>query len=111
MTIDRERNNYGKYPKDNKRKLKAIIRLLNVTDKIPYELLLDADPSKKLVDSYMAKAQKYIAVYENKTIVICVLVKLNEKTIEIKNVAIAENLQVQGIGTKMIENAFHISQQ
>lgn len=85
------------------------IRLLNKDEAIPYELLLDADPSKKLVDRYILKGETYLAIKAAETVGVCVLVRINEETIEIKNLAVAEKLQGTGIGKKMIDNAFDIA--
>ena len=82
------------------------IRPLKHTDEIPYELLLDADPSRKLVDSYMAKGETYLALQGEETAAVCIMVHINDETIEIKNLAVAENMQGRGIGTRMIAFAF-----
>ncbi|WP_018342215.1 GNAT family N-acetyltransferase [Cytophaga aurantiaca] len=86
-----------------------LFRLLTKEDVIPYELLLDADPSKKLVDLYMSKGDTYIAVQDNTTIGVCVLVAINTDTTEIKNLAVAEALQGKGIGTKIIQHVFELA--
>ncbi|MEP6677389.1 MAG: GNAT family N-acetyltransferase [Ferruginibacter sp.] len=85
------------------------IRSLNKSEVIPYKLLLDADPSKKLVDSYISNGETYVATQGCETVAVCVLLKINEETIEIKNLAVAEPLQGMGIGKKMIVNAFGIA--
>ncbi|MEO5997092.1 MAG: GNAT family N-acetyltransferase [Chitinophagaceae bacterium] len=85
------------------------IRLLNKDEEIPYELLLDADPSKKLVDNYISKGETYLALKAGETVGVCILVRINKETIEIKNLAVAEKIQGKGIGTIMIEYAFEIA--
>lgn len=54
----------------------------------------------------MAKGETYITTYENEIVSVYVLLKINEETIEIKNLAVTESMQGKGVGTKMIENAF-----
>ncbi|MCF0042134.1 GNAT family N-acetyltransferase [Dyadobacter fanqingshengii] len=97
--------------KESQLVISSQIRMLNDNDKIPYNLLLDADPSKKLVDSYLSSGETYLTVIENETIGVCVLVTVNSETIEIKNLAVAENMRGQGIGTRMIKNSFQIAKQ
>jgi ribosomal protein S18 acetylase RimI-like enzyme len=85
---------------------KILIRQLEKTDPIPYELLLDADPSKVLVDQYLADADIFIATYNNSIAGVYVLLPLNPAYIEIKNIAVVENLQGKGIGKIMLNDAF-----
>ncbi len=87
------------------------IRLLQDTDAIPYELLLDADPSKTLVDRYMSKGETYLARQGHETLAVCVVLPLNQETIEIKNLAVAEKVQGKGIGKAMIAHVFDAAKQ
>ncbi|MGN6647389.1 MAG: GNAT family N-acetyltransferase [Cytophaga sp.] len=87
------------------------IRLLEQADAVPYELLLDADPSRKLVDSYMAKGETYIALHNGETVAACILMHINAETTEIRNLAVAEKVQGRGIGTRMIAHAFELAKQ
>jgi ribosomal protein S18 acetylase RimI-like enzyme len=78
---------------------------------IPYKLLLLADPSKELIDQYLQSSTVFIAAQNEKTIGAIVLYPLNDKEVEIKNIAVEPALQGQGIGHFLIENAINITKQ
>ncbi len=66
------------------------IRKLEETDTIPYHLLLDADPSRQMVDSYLARSECYI---------------------ELMNIAIAGPFQRKGIGKLLMEHAWQVARE
>lgn len=71
----------------------------------PYELLLLADPSTKLVNEYLSKGETYIALMAEETIGVYVLLQRDDKTREIKNIAVAEKYQGNGIGKMLLDHA------
>lgn len=70
-----------------------------------FELLLLADPSKKLIDAYLQHSRVFVACRNEEMDGIIVLCKLNNDTVEIKNVAVKPELQGKGIGSFLINNA------
>ncbi|MDQ1097588.1 MULTISPECIES: GNAT family N-acetyltransferase [Chryseobacterium] len=83
-----------------------IFKQLGKNDKFPYELLLLADPSKKMIDTYIRHSEVFTAVYQEETIGVIALFPLEKNTAEIKNIAVKPEFQQQGIGTFLIENTF-----
>lgn len=81
------------------------IRLLGKEEPLPMELLLEADPSEKLVRSYCAESRVYAVVTADGTIGVLVLFPLDAAAAEIKNIAVAENARGKGLGEKMISHA------
>lgn len=81
------------------------IELLNKEQSIPYDLLLLADPSKKLVDEYLKRGKCYVALLDNKVIGVFVLINTRPETIELVNIAVDENYQGKGIGKKLVLDA------
>ncbi|MFC4559002.1 GNAT family N-acetyltransferase [Virgibacillus kekensis] len=73
--------------------------------KAPMDLLLLADPSEEQVNSYLKKGQCYIAKISNRIIGVYVLVPINSRRIEIKNIAVAENEQGKGNGKELVKHA------
>ena len=57
---------------------------------IPYHLLLDADPSKKLVDKYLSSGILFGAFYHIELAGVCLLIFHNNITAEIINLAVLE---------------------
>ncbi|WXR60292.1 GNAT family N-acetyltransferase [Peptostreptococcaceae bacterium AGR-M142] len=80
------------------------IRKMNKSDEIPYDLLLLADPSKDLIDSYIKNSNSFIAQKEDKIVGICVVIKIKTDIFEIVNIAVDETCQRKGIAKKLIYN-------
>lgn len=74
-------------------------------DTIPYELLLLADPSREAINRYLPKSQLFLAYVDSLLVGCYVLGKLNHQTVEIKNIAVANQYQDRGIGTILLEDA------
>jgi len=91
-----------KYPKWTFKKL-------NPNGKIPYELLLLADPSKELVDAYLNNSEIFIATQNQKTLGVIVILPLMNSVVEIKNIAVLPELQGQSIGSFLIKNAIEFA--
>jgi len=87
-----------------------IFKQLEKKDEIPYELLLLADPSKKMIDQYIRKSDVFTAMHQEETIGVIALFQLTKNTAEIKNVAVKTEFQKQGIGTFLIENTIQAAQ-
>ncbi|MCM3525030.1 GNAT family N-acetyltransferase [Bacillus subtilis] len=79
--------------------------------KTHYELLLDADPSKKLVHSYLNRSYCIEAKEKQKVIGVIVLMPTRPETLEIVNIAVSEDYQGKGIGKKLIEYALEYARQ
>lgn len=71
---------------------------------IPYHLLLDADPSKKLVDTYLSKGLLFGAFYGVELAGECLLV-FHNTIAEIINLAVLEKYQNMSIGKSLISMA------
>ncbi|MGI2328760.1 GNAT family N-acetyltransferase [Planococcus sp. YIM B11945] len=81
------------------------IRRLLENEALPMDLLLEADPSEKLVRAYSTKGFCYIAERHGKRIGVYVLLPLNKTTIEIKNIAISASARGQGYGKQLLKHA------
>ena len=81
------------------------IRKLLKHETPPFELLLLADPSRELVEQYIASGECRVAEEEGKIIGAYVLVKLGVTTMEIINIAVDERIQGRGIGKKLMSDA------
>lgn len=77
---------------------------LEKQDEIPYELLLLADPSKEVVDSYLKKSVVFIAKLNEETIGVVVLFSLDNNDVEIKNIAVKPQFQGKGLGSYLINS-------
>ncbi|MFL0583975.1 GNAT family N-acetyltransferase [Solibacillus silvestris] len=85
------------------------IKRLENQEKVPLEMLLLADPSKIIVEDYVAKGECFIAENEEQTIGVYVLLPTRPQTVEIVNVAVAENYQGKGIGKLLVSHAIRVA--
>jgi len=76
---------------------------------IPYELLLDADPSMEAIEKYLPFSEINVGTLKSKVIGTIVLYPLNANELEIKNIAVEESLQGNGIGGLMLKYATEIA--
>lgn len=82
-----------------------VIRKLAKSDPIPYHLLLMADPSKKIIDTYIFNSDVYVS--ENSALITgCyVLYQIDNEVMEIKNIVVDEASQGKGLGTRLLHDA------
>jgi aminoglycoside 6'-N-acetyltransferase I len=81
------------------------IQKLEPTAEIPYDFLLISDPSRASIDKYIFDSLIYKATQQEQTIGYYALYKVDEETIEIKNIVVAEKWQGRGIGTVLLNDA------
>ncbi len=79
-----------------------VIRLLDRSETIPYELLLLADETVKDINKYIFDSEIYVAELNCIKEGVCVLKAVNHQTMEIKNIAVREHLQGKRIGSLLI---------
>jgi len=91
--------------------LTGIIEISIVKDvkDIPFHLLLLADPSRSNVEKYIPESDVYKAELNGAIVGCYVLCKLDKDTVEIKNIAVMEQLQGQGLGTRLLLDAIERS--
>ncbi|HET7003039.1 MAG TPA: GNAT family N-acetyltransferase [Puia sp.] len=85
------------------------VRKILDSEDIPYDLLLDADPSMEVISTYLGLSEIYIALLKNKIIGTFVLYPVGHEILEIKNIAVEEGLQRKGIGKLLLKNATEIA--
>ncbi|MGY5487636.1 N-acetyltransferase family protein [Paenibacillus sp. ALE2] len=81
------------------------IRLLNSNENYPLELLLLADPSRKLVEEYLKRGQCYVAEIDHQIVGVYVLLPTRPETIEVVNIAVSEVMHGKGIGRQLMTHA------
>ena len=81
------------------------ISLLNEHKNPPMDLLLLADPSRKLVEEYLERGDCYIAEVDNQVVGVYVLLPTRPETVELVNIAVAEIHQGEGIGRLLVMDA------
>nr|WP_294749543.1 GNAT family N-acetyltransferase [uncultured Exiguobacterium sp.] len=69
-----------------------------------------ADPSQKLIESYIKRSQCFIAERNNQWIGVYVLLPISPQTIEIVNIAVDEPYQGKGVGKYLLQHAITAAQ-
>lgn len=89
-----------------------LIELAHSDADIPYELLLMADPSRELIEKYIATGKCYLAYLRSEIVGVLVLNEVSSDCIEIKNIAISLLHQGLGFGKQLLrfaeENCHHL---
>ncbi|UXH44115.1 GNAT family N-acetyltransferase [Rossellomorea vietnamensis] len=86
-----------------------IIRKRNIDEELPMELLLLADPSETIVKEYATRGECFVAELEKKIVGVYVLLPTRPETIELVNVAVAEELHGRGIGKQLVMDAVKVA--
>jgi ribosomal protein S18 acetylase RimI-like enzyme len=85
------------------------IRELNVNEEPPINLMLLADPSRKLIEEYLNRGVCYVGEKNNEITGVYVLLPTRPGTVEIVNIAVSENEQGKGIGKQLLMDAIQRS--
>lgn len=88
-----------------------IIRKINEKELPPFKLLLEADPSQKMVEEYINRGECYVAEEWNMFIGVYVLLPTRPKTVELVNLSVLESMQGKGIGKKLVLHAIQIAEE
>jgi len=78
------------------------IRKLSGRENIPFELLLLADPSTSMIETYIYNSEIFVVETGGAIIACCALCRAGEGIIEIKNIAVKDEWQGKGIGSMLL---------
>jgi Acetyltransferase (GNAT) family. len=81
------------------------IRRLKKTENPPMDLLLDADPSRRIVEEYLKRGECYVAEIDGRVIGVYVLLPTRPETVELVNIAVAPEYRNRGIGKQLVLDA------
>ena len=81
------------------------IRQLNENETPPWELLLDADPSREMIDRYLPQSEVHVLENDGEVLGVVVLTPMGDGLWEIKNIAVDDDHQGKGLGKKLIAHA------
>lgn len=82
---------------------KLLIRQLNDSELVPYYLLLLADDTIAAIDKYLENGELFVTEIEGEIMAAFILKVESKETIEIKNIAVAEEFQGKGIGSILLK--------
>lgn len=83
---------------------KIRISPIKETEEIPYDLLLLSDDTKEAIEKNLDGGELYFGKYKEQIVAAFILKVVQNDTVEIKNIAVVENLQGKGIGTILLND-------
>lgn len=87
------------------------IRALAADEPPPMNLLLLADPSRLIVESYMHRGVGFVAEANSAIVGVYELLPTRPSTVELVNVAVTESMHGRGIGKKLVQHAIQTSRE
>ena len=89
------------------------MNIQKIDDNYPYDLLLLADETKEGIHKYLFKSKVYVAKLPDSEAPIGVfcLYPVNANTTEIMNIAVSEQYQNTGIGSRLLEESLKIAKE
>lgn len=85
------------------------INKISHRDKMPMDLLLQADPSEEMINKYLYAGDTYLAKNDNEVIGVFVLMPNTDEEVELKNISVAKDYQRQGVGKEIVKYVIRIS--
>jgi ribosomal protein S18 acetylase RimI-like enzyme len=85
------------------------IRRLRSEESFPMPLLLLADPSHEVVESYIHRGRCFIGELNGQIVGVYVLIDTRPLTVELVNIAVAEDKQGMGIGKQLVLHAIEVA--
>lgn len=82
-----------------------MIRKLQPDEAPPMDLLLLADPSRKIIEAYLTRAECFVMENQNQLIGAYMLLPTRPETVELVNIAVQIKFQNKGIGKQLIRHA------
>ena len=88
--------------------MEYIITKSQLTDQIPYHLLLLADENQQLIDTYLPLSQIYLLSVNGQVQGVCLL-RIDGQTGEIMNIAVELDCQGKGLGKALLSHAIEVA--
>lgn len=87
------------------------ISKVQIKDNLPFDLLLLADETVEVIEKYIYDSHVYVVTEKDRpeAIGVFALYQISDRQIEIKNIAVLEPLQGQGLGSYLIEEIKRIA--
>ncbi|MBL1408836.1 GNAT family N-acetyltransferase [Sphingobacterium faecale] len=85
------------------------LELLTADAQLPYPLLLLADETRYAIDKYVFDSDVYVLKEGARALAVCCLYRIDDSTLELKNIAVSEELQGKGIGSVLIREIVDIA--
>ncbi|MGN0184339.1 MAG: thymidine kinase [Aristaeellaceae bacterium] len=86
------------------------VRKISAGKKAYLPLLLEADPSEKMIDKYLEKSEMYVLMINGQAASVAVVGQVDEQVCELYNLATAPGLRGQGYASKLVNHLIRLYQ-
>ncbi|MHA7110005.1 GNAT family N-acetyltransferase [Sunxiuqinia elliptica] len=80
------------------------VRKLTRGEEIPYNLLLLGDETVEAINRYITKSSLFVCEEDGELIAVGALFPIDERVVELKNIAVVPAFQGKGIGSLLLEH-------
>ena len=84
------------------------IRRISAGKAVYMPLLLEADPSREMIEGYLDAGELYALMVNGQTAAVAVVTRRGDGACEIKNLAVAPELRGRGYGGRMLRHLFKV---
>ena len=86
------------------------VRKISAGKKAYLPLLLEADPSEKMIDKYLEKGEMYVLMINGQAASVAVVGQVDEQVCELYNLATAPGLRGRGYASKLVRHLIRLYQ-
>ena len=86
------------------------VRKISAGKKAYLPLLLEADPSEKMIDKYLEKSEMYVLMINGQAASVAVVGQVDEQVCELYNLATAPGMRGQGYASKLVRHLIRLYQ-
>ena len=86
------------------------VRKISAGKKAYLSLLLEADPSEKMIDKYLEKSEMYVLMINGQAASVAVVGQMDEQVCELYNLATAPCMRGQGYASKLVNHLIRLYQ-
>lgn len=87
------------------------IRELRADEPYPMDLLLLADPEEAVIQTYIGRCRCDVLELDGQIVGVVALLPTRPLTVELMNIAVAETMQGQGLGKRLLAHAIQVSKE
>ncbi len=86
------------------------VRKISAGKKAYLPLLLEADPSEKMIDRYLEKSEMYVLMINGQAASVAVVGQVDEQVCELYNLATAPGMRGQGYASRLVKHLIRLYQ-
>ncbi len=89
--------------------MSIVIEKMDSSGNLPWELLLDADPSEEAISIYIKRSEIFAAMFDEEICGVLAVMETRPAIWEIMNIAVKEGWKNRGIGKRLVMKAIDMA--